>query len=105
MNKRNDVKKCIADKKCKHCGKHYELGNIESVGHTEDLLFFTAYCPSCNNTGLAIVEIIDIKGDKETEAATDLSEAEESCFSIPISSSDVLDMHIFLKDFKGDFVV
>lgn len=100
MNESNNIKKFIADMKCRRCGQHYELDNIDAVGRLADLLLFTIYCPSCNKTVLAIV---DIKGDKETKAATDLTEAEKSHFSVPIGSSDILDMHSFLKDFNGDF--
>ncbi len=100
MNKRNEIKKFITNIECGSCGKHYELGSIDDVRYREDFSFLHMYCPSCDKTDLLIV---DVKEYKETKAATDMIEAWESCFSIPVSSSDVLDMHIFLKDFKGGF--
>ena len=100
MNELNIIKKIIANQKCGRCGQHYEIVNIDVLGHLEDLWLFTAYCSSCNNLSLAVV---NLKRGKEAEAVAELPEAEKSHFSIPINSSDVLDMHIFLKDFNGDF--
>jgi hypothetical protein len=100
MNELNIIKMLIANQKCRHCGQHYELVNIEVLGHLEDLWLFTTYCSSCSKRGLAIV---NLKKSEEPEAVAELTEAEKSHFSMQINSSDVLDMHIFLKDFNGDF--
>jgi len=114
------MKQFIAKSKCGRCGQHYEIPNIEALGHHEDLWLFTAYCSPCNSLGLVLV---NVKRDKEPEivneahcndtaivkpecndpAIAEPAEEVESRFSVPVSSSDVLDMYIFLKDFDGDF--
>jgi hypothetical protein len=38
------------------------------------------------------------------EIASDLSETERSQACMSVDSDDVLDMHLFLEDFSGDFV-
>lgn len=103
MNEQNDIKRFLANTKCGRCGQHPGLDNINLVGRLVDLLLFIVYCPSCNKTALAVVNHIGYIGDKESETATDLTEAEESHFSVPIGSSDILNMYSFLKDFNGDF--
>lgn len=100
MNKRNDVKKFIANKKCGLCGQRYEVANIDVLGHLGDLWLFNVYCSSCNSRGLISV---NIKISEEPEAVTELPEAEKSYFSTPICFSDILNMHNFLNDFNGDF--
>ena len=100
MNKWKFIKKLLSDIECGSCGEHCDPANINVLGHRENTWLFSMYCSSCNSKGLIAV---NIKGSEEPEAATELTEAEKSHFSTPIDSSDILDMHIFLKDFNGDF--
>src|SRR4030042_611573 len=95
------VKNLVINFKCVHCNQRYEPGNANNVvEHDEDLWIFAVYCPSCKiNSLLAAV----IKEGGVLEVVTDLSEAEQAEFSIPICSDNILDMHVFLKDFDGDF--
>ena len=96
------IKKLVASVKCSVCGQRYKAGNIDVLGHEEDLWFLRVSCPACNTQYLMAAII---REDGVSEVITDLTEAELDRFRnmdrlIP---DDVLDMHNFLKDFDGDF--
>ena len=92
------IKTLLSHVKCGHCGHHCEPANIDLLGHEGDLWLFSVYCPSCKSQGLVTVAT---KESKVPEVAAELTEAEESKFSTPISSDDVIDMHVFLNDFSN----
>jgi len=96
------LKKLMATIKCGVCGRGYEAGNIDVVGHEEDLWFLKALCPACHTECLVAAVI---KKEKVPEMTSDLAETESQKFSGSegLSSDDLLDMHNFLKDFDGDF--
>jgi ribosomal protein L44E len=96
------VKKLFANMKCGVCGQSYESTNVNVLGHREDLWFLSVYCPACKSQGLVAAVI---KEGKLPEVITELSEAERAKFSAAssVDSDDVLDMHIFLEKFSGDF--
>jgi hypothetical protein len=100
MNELYIIKMFLSNMKCGNCGEHCDPADIGALGHQEDTWLFSIYCSSCNSRGLIYVTI---KISEEAEAVTELTEAERSYFFTPISSSDILDMHIFLEDFNGDF--
>lgn len=96
------IKKLIASMKCGVCGQEYEAGNINILGHYEDLWFLSALCPACHSRCLVAAVI---KEGKVPEVTTDLAEAELDYFknADSLAADEVLDMHNFLKDFDGDF--
>jgi galactokinase len=96
------IKKLLANMKCGICGRHYEPGHINILGHKEDLWFLSVFCPAC--TSQALVAAV-IKEGKVAEVVTDLTEKELSKLSdgSTIEADDVLDLHNFLKGFEGDF--
>src|SRR4030042_6166282 len=96
------VRNLLPKIKCGRCGQQCEPANIDVMGHQEDLWLFSAYCSSCKSQGLVLVAVA-IKESEEPGVVTEPTEAEQTKFSTPISSDDVLDMHTFLKDFSGDF--
>lgn len=94
------IKNLLSNVKCGYCGQHCKPANIDVVGQQENLWLLSVYCPSCRSQGLVVVAI---KESKVPEVATELTETEKSKFSTSVSSDNVIDMHIFLKDFSGDF--
>jgi len=94
------IKELLSKIKCGRCGQQCEPANIDVLGHQEDLWLFSAYCPSCKSQGLGAVTM---KESEEPEVVTELTEAEQTKFSTPIDSDDVIDIYAFLKDFSGDF--
>jgi len=98
----NSLKKFLTSIKCSACGQHYLRGNIEVLGHREDLWFLSVFCPNCRAHYLIVAVVT---GEKVYEVVTDLSEGELDRFRGVgrVTSDEVLDMHSFLKSFDGDF--
>ena len=96
------IKVLMSSIKCGACGQHYEVGNIDVLGHREELWFLKALCSSCH-THCLVAAIV--KEDKMPEVVTDLTEAELDKFVDMgvVDTDDVLDMHSFLKNFDGEF--
>ena len=96
------IKKLMASMKCGVCGQHYEVDNIEVLGHEENLWFLRVLCVACHTQYLAAAVI---KEGKAPEVITDLTEAELDKFRDMgrLNADEVLDMHNFLKGFGGDF--
>ena len=95
------IKKLMASMKCESCGQHYEVYNIDVLGHREELWFLRVHCSACH-TQCLVAAIV--KESKISEVVTDLSEIELDEFkNNVIEIDDVLNMHNFLKDFDGNF--
>ncbi|HJX12463.1 MAG TPA: hypothetical protein VJ377_02925 [Dehalococcoidales bacterium] len=95
------IKRLIASIKCGSCGQHYEEDHMEVVEHSDELWFLRVFCSSCH-TRCLVAAII--REDSKPEVVTDLTEAELGKFrnADGIREEDLLEMHRFLKDFKGD---
>ncbi len=96
------IKRLMTSIKCSSCGQHYEVYNIDILGHSEDMWFLKARCSTCDTQCLVAATI---KESRVSEVVTDLSEAELDTLadSDAVAVDDVLNMHNFLKDFDGNF--
>ena len=95
------IKRLMASMKCESCGQHYEVYNIDVLGHREDLWFLRVHCSACH-TQCLVAAIV--KESRMSEVVTDLGEIELDEFKDNvIEIDDVLNMHNFLKDFDGNF--
>ena len=96
------IKRLMTSVKCSVCGHHFEVDNINILGHREDLWFLRSHCSACHSQCLVVAVI---KEGKVPEVITDLTEAELDRFKNVgvLTADEVLDMHNFLKDFSGDF--
>ena len=96
------IKKLMASTKCGVCGARYEVDDIHVLGHEKDLWFLKASCSACHSQSLVAAVI---KKGRITDFITDLTTAELDKFKNVdvIAADDVLDTHIFLRDFDGDF--
>ena len=96
------IKRLVAAAKCSVCGQTYKAGDIDILGHENDLWILRVFCPICDIQYLVAAVI---KEDKAPEFISDLDKSEIDKFiniDKPIPD-DVLDMHNFLKKFDGDF--
>ena len=96
------IKRLMSSIKCGVCGQWYEVGNINVIGHDEDLWFLSVLCPACHTRCLVAAVI---KEGKVPEVITDLTGTELDKFKNAgsLTADEVLDMHNFLKKFDGDF--
>ena len=102
MVEEGTIKKLMASAKCSACGQGYETGNIDVLGHHEDLWFLSVFCPECGARYLVAAVVGE---EKVSEVITDLTGAELKKFrgASGLTVNEVLDMHNFLNDFDGDF--
>ena len=96
------IKRFMTSIKCSICGQHYEADHVRILGHKEDLWFLSVFCSACQTECLVAAVV---KAGKKPQVTTDLTEAELDRFKKMdrVTADEVLDMHIFLRDFDGDF--
>ena len=96
------IKKLMTSTKCALCGRHYEVDNISILARDEDLWIMQTSCYICGTQCLLAAVV---REDSTPEFITDLTEAELDEFESvgEVTDDDILDMHHFLEDFKGDF--
>ena len=95
------IKKLMTSLKCDSCGHHFDMYNVDVLGHDEGLWFFKVICSACHTQCLVAAVV---KEDRVLEAVTDLTEAELVKFgNNVIGVDDLVDTHRFLKGFDGDF--
>ena len=96
------IKRLISTIECANCGEKYSLSDIHILGNRGDLWVSAVVCGQCDTQGLifamvqdeeSITVIIETEAE-ETEGLEDLPE---------IHMDEVLDMHLFLRDYDGDF--
>jgi hypothetical protein len=92
--------------KCSSCGHVYELENVNVLGHQDDLWFLMVSCEKCHTQGLIAAVVKDGSEAGEDIDGEDLPVAE--ILELPenrglVTADDVLDMHLFLDNFSGDF--
>ena len=96
------LKRLFSRVECGVCGKKYDLSDIKILDHEDDLWFLSVSCSSCGTRGLIAAVVRD---GGVAEVINDLTEAEHDLFaeSEAVGLNDVLDMHVFLDGFGGDF--
>ncbi|MFH1775220.1 MAG: hypothetical protein ABH839_00975 [Chloroflexota bacterium] len=98
----NLIKKLMTSIKCDVCGHCYGADDITVINRERDLWFLKAACSSCHTN--CVVAVV-IKEDRIPEAISDSvpTQPHPSRPSTPLTDNDQLDMHLFLRDFDGDF--
>ena len=76
---------------CTVCDEHVPGHRIRVLARRDDLLFLQLDCPACGSTSLGFAA-----------DATNRPEADRLAGAAPVSSNDVLDMHVFLDSWAGD---
>ncbi len=96
------IKRLMTSLKCDSCGQHYEVYNIDILGHREGMWFLRVFCPSCHTRCLVAAVV---KESRAPAVVSDLNDIELKKFKDGdvVEVEDVLNMHVFLKDFDGDF--
>lgn len=98
----NLIKRLITSIKCGVCGRHYGADSVSLLGQQDDLWILSAECKTCRARALVAVVL---REEGLPAVVTDLTAAEQRLFrnmSAP-TAGELLDMHDFLKGFKGDF--
>ena len=100
MQDRN-IREYMTTVKCSVCGQHYQIDNVNVLGHQDELWFLSVFCSSCKSHGLIAAVV---KENEPVQITTDLSEEEYAKFarSSGVEIDDVLDIHNLLENFSGD---
>lgn len=96
--------------RCPICGYKYNLEKTKIIESNQDEMLGAAHLlihSDCQKCKSSVMFNIDIDGPEVMSAAimTDLTGSDSKKFrkSAPISASEVLDLHLSLKNFDGDF--
>ncbi|HEX7950240.1 MAG TPA: hypothetical protein VF494_07810 [Candidatus Limnocylindrales bacterium] len=74
---------------CAVCEGPVPAGSIQLLAHRDALAFVQVDCPACRSSTLAFL----LGGEADGNARPG--------FEAPVTSDDVLDMHLFLRDWRG----
>ena len=81
---------------CPHCQCPYEEADVRLLGQKDDAWILSLYCRSCHV--LAIVGLgVTSTGEMSPQGVEYFKQTP------PLGSDDLLDMHLFLERFDGDF--
>lgn len=96
------VMRLLARLKCTECGARFDPHGFSLVHRSADGWVLGADCHQCGRSNLVIVALT---GQAQPEPASDLlpEEIEAARGWTPLTTNDVLDMHLFLQDL-GDYL-
>lgn len=88
---------------CPSCGSIYEVSEIQFLGKKDGYFLLSLTCNSCS---LPVwLNFFAGKGHESNYISSDLTAKDSRLMAkSPISTSEVIDFHLFLKNFKGDFI-
>lgn len=94
--------------RCAHCQYRYQLGDLAVIGHREHLWMVTIICGQCQHQGFITVVIQSRRTGRnlpisERQREPSPGDQQQSATTPPVDTDDLLDLHLFLEDFDGDF--
>jgi len=101
-DKRRLVFKVISQLHCLDCGQAYERGDFSLAHRWEDVWVLTSQCHHCH--GRSHIVIFMHPNAATGPSCVQTAEEDRPAEQLPaISADDVLDMHLLLSEFEGDF--
>ncbi len=98
--KENVIKKLMTSMRCDACGQHYEMYDVDVIGHREDMWFLRVHCSGCQTQSLVAAVV---RESKVSEASGSGGERTDGHDGEALTADDVLGMRLFLADFNGNF--
>jgi hypothetical protein len=101
-DKRRLILKLVKKLRCAECGRFYNPDGFVLVRRWQDVWVLSTRCQFCDDSCHVVVLM---RLDAEPEPAIDLTREELAAANDwpPITADDVLDVHVFLEEFDGDF--
>ncbi len=100
MDRREALTKILANYlRCEKCQGSISVDNIQLLGQKDDWWFFSVGCAACGESRVVAALAQD---EEDLRTLEERQEAEKADKGPPISCDDVLDTHLFLRDFGGD---
>lgn len=84
---------------CPVCGRSLKGCDIQVLSHEEERFHLQVTCAQCQVTFVVVLAIAG-GGVEETEIATEPA-VEPAAQAEPISVDEILDVHLYLRDFQG----
>jgi hypothetical protein len=115
------IRKLFMEQHCHHCGRPYEPGRLLVLARRTELWMVMISCTDCEQKDTYVVKFPPQMHGRQRvtsyrlskppastplpeEPVTPMPTLPETPFpSEPVNADDVLDMHLFLKQFNGDF--
>ncbi|MGI8827543.1 MAG: hypothetical protein ACR2JC_18320 [Chloroflexota bacterium] len=96
------LKKLISARRCRVCRQTFDRNHVRLAAKDQELWIISARCTSCRHQQLFWVTM---RSANAGSLLKDVSDEEEELFGAmdPVGTDDVLDMHLFLQIFDGDF--
>ncbi len=94
------LKQLVSTFRCRVCRRTFGRDHVRVTARQDELWIVSVRCMSCRNQQ---VFWVSLQNQEEEALLQDIDEAERFETMDPISVDDVLDMHLFLARFDGDF--
>ncbi len=85
---------------CPVCGRSLKGCDIQVLSHEEERFHIQVTCAQCQVTFIVVIAIAG-GAVEEIETVETLSEEELAPAREPISVDEILDLHLYLKNFQG----
>lgn len=91
----------LAQLRCARCGAHYDPQDFVQMHRWQDVWMLAIECRQCTQHSHVIVSLAE---EARPEPVIDLTEDEIAATAAwrPITTDDVLDIHLLLQGFEGD---
>ena len=112
------ILKLFAEQHCPRCGSPYQSESVQVLARRSEVWMIMLSCATCQQKDTFVVKFpLELQGRRNvtsyrlsrppspplSEKLPPLEIPPDPVPTTPVSSDDVLDMHLFLKDFNGDF--
>lgn len=109
------IRRLFSEQHCPHCGYAYLPDSMMVLARRSELWMVMVSCTACQQKDTFVVKFpLQMQGRQrvtsyrlskppETPHLQEFGEPKPMMPSTPVSLDDVLDMHLFLKNFNGDF--
>jgi hypothetical protein len=85
---------------CPVCGRSLKGCDVQVLSHEDERFHLQVTCAQCQVTFIVVLAIAGAAMD-ETEAAAPEATSEPVMEAEPISVDEILDLHLYLKNFQG----
>lgn len=96
------LKQLISSRRCRVCRQTFDRNHVRVAARDEQMWIVSARCTSCRHQ-----QVFWVRPRRHGFEGVfrDVSDEEEEMFAgmDPVTLDDVLDMHLFLEGFNGDF--
>ncbi|HZU12210.1 MAG TPA: hypothetical protein VFB58_05165 [Chloroflexota bacterium] len=100
------LRQLISTFRCQVCHCGYERDQVRVAARHDELWIVSVRCRRCRNQQVFGITLTDDEADDDLEMEEEFDEIAvelELESEEPVCYDDVLDMHLFLTEFNGDF--